>query len=65
VCSPRYLARKGAWSGPADLVNETLIHLEEPHRHCMQWSDWFSQFGRDYEPTAHGLRLNDYALVLG
>jgi DNA-binding transcriptional LysR family regulator len=64
VCSPAFLARNGPWSGPEDLIREPLIHLEEPHRDCVQWSDWFNQFGLDYEPPAHGLRLNDYALVL-
>lgn len=64
VCSPSYRTRRGPWTGPADLLDETLIHLEEPYRECLQWSDWFDQFGRDYETPAHGLRLNDYALVL-
>lgn len=64
VCSPRYAARRGPWREPADLLDETLVHLEEPYRECINWTDWFRRYGSDYEPPEHGLKLNDYALVL-
>jgi DNA-binding transcriptional LysR family regulator len=64
VCSPEYQRRRGPWRRPADLLEETLVHLEEPYRDCITWSDWFRRAGSEYEVPEHGLKLNDYALVL-
>ncbi len=47
-----------------ELLDKTLIHLEEPYRRRISWKDWFRHFGIDYELPTHGLQLNDYAVVL-
>ncbi len=64
VCSADARARNGGWSEPCELLDKTLIHLEEPYRRRISWKDWFRHFGIDYELPTHGLQLNDYAVVL-
>lgn len=64
VANPRVMASAINLKTVANLLNEKLIHLEEPIRERPSWKQWFAQFdvhGR--EPTS-GLRLNDYTLVL-
>lgn len=64
VCSPSYLDQHERPAGPADLVEHSLIHLEEPFRPRATWADWFGQAGVAYRDEGEGLRLNDYALVI-
>lgn len=47
-----------------NLLNERLIHLEEPVRIRPTWKQWFEHHGIDYMQVPEGMRLNDYALVL-
>ena len=47
-----------------DLLDQRLIHLEEPVRARPTWAQWFAHFGVSDRPPKAGLRLNDYALVL-
>jgi DNA-binding transcriptional LysR family regulator len=48
----------------ANLLNQSLIHLEEPIRERPGWSDFFAHWKVPYIEPRTGLRLNDYALVL-
>lgn len=65
VCSPEYLARLDRpVAAPADLVRLNLIHLDEPHRPCPTWAEWFAAFGASFEDRGQGLRMNDYALAV-
>ena len=51
-----------------------LIHLEEPYRPCVDWTDWLAGGRRGRRPPAagavsvraadHGLLINDYVLVI-
>lgn len=64
VASPQVmLAARNLRSIP-NLMNERLIHLEEPIRERPTWSQWFAHHGIKGRDIAAGLRLNDYALVL-
>ncbi|MCE2516876.1 MAG: LysR family transcriptional regulator [Alphaproteobacteria bacterium] len=47
-----------------NLLNQRLIHLEEPIRERPTWADWFRHHRIDNRDLHGGLRLNDYALVL-
>lgn len=42
VCSPEYLARRGALSSPADLLECTLLHED---RMLANWDQWFALAG--------------------
>lgn len=64
VASPAYLDKKGRPSNANDLLNYSLIHLEEPFRLRPTWADWLQAHGVTYTDTGGGLRLNDYALVI-
>ena len=64
VAQPRVFASARNLRSIPNLMNEKLIHLEEPLRVRPSWSDWFAYHKvRDARFTG-GLRLNDYALVL-
>nr|WP_270731023.1 LysR substrate-binding domain-containing protein [Shimia sp. Alg240-R146] len=64
VASPQVLAAARNLRSIPTLMNERLIHLEEPVRERPTWGDWFAHHDiRDRDIVA-GLRLNDYALVL-
>ncbi|MGY8525843.1 LysR substrate-binding domain-containing protein [Paracidovorax citrulli] len=65
VCSPAYLGRSGrARLRPADLVNETLLVLEDAQRNWMTWEAWFSQNGiADARPQTR-LVANQYPVLL-
>ncbi len=65
VCSPAYLA--GLDAPPrtaADLRDCALIHLDEPHRPCPNWADWFAAAGAPHDDRSEGLHLNDYTLCV-
>ncbi|WP_247748322.1 LysR substrate-binding domain-containing protein [Ruegeria sp. R13_0] len=64
VANPRvFTAAKNLKSIP-NLMNERLIHLEEPIRERPTWSHWFAHHGIKDRVFVSGMRLNDYALVL-
>ncbi|SFK85783.1 LysR substrate-binding domain-containing protein [Shimia haliotis] len=64
VASPQVMASARNLRSIPNLMNERLIHLEEPVRERPTWSDWFAHHGIEDRHVIAGLRLNDYALVL-
>lgn len=64
IASPAYIAQCGALLGVPNIVDQHLIHLEEPFRPRPTWGNWFASAGVPYVDNGTGLRLNDYALVL-
>lgn len=64
VASPQVMASATNLHSVADLLNERLIHLEEPVRERPTWTQWFAHHGVTGRDIGSGLRLNDYALVL-
>lgn len=64
VASPAFLAKNGTPSSPKDLVQQRLIHLEEPVRQACDWPQWFESAGIRYQPQSRGLAINDYVLVI-
>ena len=64
VCSAGYCAKFGLPDSVESLLSHTLIHLEEPHRPAVTWSEWFQSGGVESRRTPGGLRINDYVLVI-
>lgn len=64
IAAPRVMASAVNLATVANLLNETLIHLEEPIRERPTWANWFAHWNVPYSEPKTGLRLNDYALVL-
>lgn len=64
IAAPRVNAAAVNLATVANLLNESLIHLEEPVRERPGWADFFAHWNVPYREPRHGLRLNDYALVL-
>ncbi len=48
----------------ASMLQQRLVHLEEPIRERPTWAQWFEHFDMQKQQINAGLRLNDYALVL-
>ncbi len=64
VAAPRVMAAAVTLRSVPGLLNQRLIHLEEPIRERPSWDQWFREFGITEVTPRSGLRLNDYALVL-
>ncbi len=64
VASPTWLEKHGGTNDIKALKTAQLINLEEPYRARPTWADFFLHYGVQYHDLGHGLRLNDYALVL-
>ena len=64
VAHPRVMQSARNLRSIPNLMNERLIHLEEPIRERPTWSDWFAHHDIPNRDIHAGLRLNDYALVL-
>ncbi len=64
IAAPRVNAAAIHLRTVANLLNQSLIHLEEPIRERPTWADFFQHWNVPYVEPKTGLRLNDYALVL-
>jgi len=64
VASDAYRRTYGFPETIADLAAHRLIHLEEPYRDAVDWTDWFNRQGLAVARDSRGLVINDYALVI-
>lgn len=64
VASPRVMSSATNLRSIPSLLNQRLIHLEEPIRERPTWQQWFAHHSITQVELQKGLRLNDYALVL-
>ncbi|MEM6664256.1 MAG: LysR substrate-binding domain-containing protein [Pseudomonadota bacterium] len=64
VASPLVMQSARNLRSIPNLLQERLIHLEEPIRQRPTWAQWFAHHGITGAEIREGLRLNDYALVL-
>lgn len=63
VASPRVMQAAKLRNITA-MLQQPLVHLEEPIRERPTWAQWFEHHGMPSQQIGAGLRLNDYALVL-
>jgi DNA-binding transcriptional LysR family regulator len=61
VCSPQYEQRVRE---PADLLRETLLHFDRKSLDWIDWSAWLQHFGCRPGAAEHGLRFNNYAILI-
>ncbi len=64
VASPAVMKSAGHLDSVSSLLDQRLIHLEEPVRMRPTWLQWFEYHRITDADVADGMRLNDYALVL-
>ncbi|MEE8505558.1 MAG: transcriptional regulator GcvA [Kiloniellales bacterium] len=64
VCAPDYLAGRRALNNPADLVNETLLHLAEFDRNWVTWEVWLRALGVEAAPEKRGLEFDNYLVLI-
>jgi LysR family glycine cleavage system transcriptional activator len=60
TCSARYFSNRKKLQHPADLLNETLLHLEGPYDEQVKWRWWFKAHGVDLPEKRLGLAFNSY-----
>ena len=59
------LARALSCDGACErLLDQPLIHLDEPFFESVTWARWLRHFGVEYRDDGPGLRFTDYAAVL-
>ncbi|MGB0866663.1 MAG: LysR substrate-binding domain-containing protein [Granulosicoccaceae bacterium] len=63
VASPRVM-QTAKLRNITSMLQQPLVHLEEPIRERPTWAQWFEHHGMQHQQISAGLRLNDYALVL-
>lgn len=64
ICSPAYLAGRLPLNGPADLLGETLLHLDQYDRNWVTWPAWFKAFGVRGEPAGPGYAYDHYLMLI-
>lgn len=64
IVSPAYIEQFGMPETDAHIALHRLIHLEEPFRPAMDWTDWFAARGLSPPAKAKGLLINDHVLVM-
>lgn len=68
ICSPAYLERHPI-TGPEDLRNHVLLHLDRQHWEDVGWSPidwtlWLEKFGVSYEPPHPIVTFNNYPMLV-
>ncbi len=63
VCAPGYLAGRPRLREPADLLDETLLHLIEYDRNWVSWTAWLRALGVTQAPSGPGLRFDNYLVL--
>jgi len=64
VCSPGYLAGRPGIGTPADLRDETLLHLDEEDPSWIGWDAWLERMGVGSPPLKRGLRVSNYPMLV-
>jgi len=62
VCSPAYLA--GRQLSPKDLLQETLLMLEDGQRQWLSWQNWMTQNDLPEVRVEHQILANQYPILL-
>lgn len=63
VCAPRYLAGRASLQ-PVELLNESLLHLDDERWDWMDWPLWFRELGVDGPFRRPTLQVNSYPLLI-
>jgi DNA-binding transcriptional LysR family regulator len=64
VAAPALASTIDGAAGPAALLDQPLLHLEERYVPRYDWARWFANFGIETATTLSGVRSNDYSLIL-
>ena len=62
VCSPAYLGNRQL--RPQDLLQETLLTLEDGQRQWLSWHTWMTQNGLPEGRIAHQILANQYPILI-
>jgi DNA-binding transcriptional LysR family regulator len=70
VCSPDFAEKHGPMTGPTDLLDKTLLHLDDatwigyPWPTPINWKVWLAHFDVELPLPPHGLTFTSYQMVV-
>jgi LysR family glycine cleavage system transcriptional activator len=64
VCSPNYLSPKNLPLDSQNLVNQTLLDLDDNHWNWMNWRTWLSKNQIHLAATQRRFQINSYPLLI-
>jgi LysR family glycine cleavage system transcriptional activator len=64
VCAPGYLAGRPRLRQPAELLEETLLHLVEFDHNWMDWEAWLRALGVERKPARRGLVFDNFLVLI-
>lgn len=64
VCAPAYLAGRAPLSEPAELLDETLLHLVEYDRNWVTWEAWLRTLGVEGKPAPRGVEYDNFLVLM-
>jgi len=64
VCAPSYLEGRPRLKHPADLLNETLLHLAVFDRNWVTWEAWLRALGVAGTPAKRGLEFDNFLVLI-
>lgn len=64
VCAPSYLKDRPPLRGPADLLGESLIHLQQFDRNWVSWDSWLRAFGVVGDTARKGPTFDNYLVLV-
>lgn len=64
VCAPAYLERCGPLNTASDLLDKTLLHLDEYDHNWVTWEQWLKSVGINSQPTGNSISFDNYMVLV-
>lgn len=64
VCSPSYLRKIGHPTEPKEVLNRTLLYLDDSQKDWLSWDEWFDEVGLPNITPRNTININNYSLLL-
>lgn len=64
VCAPDYPEAGATPGAPRDLLDETLLVLDDDHPDWVGWAAWFAGCGIEHPEPRRSIRINSYPMLL-
>ncbi len=64
VCSPSYLGKIGYPTKPEEILNRTLLYLDDAQKDWLSWDEWFSGVDLPNIIPRNTMNINNYSLLL-
>ena len=64
VCAPSYLKSRRPIAHPAELLKETLLHLNKYDRNWVTWETFLHELGVNDQPVTRGVTYDNYLVLI-